>query len=220
MGKPPARDLRLAYVQHPFPAQGRTTDTTHLIVAEHVTQEGSYVALTRAREETHIDAGNGSSDQLDVDDRLQTLAERMGRTEPDVPSIHVPLAHETAVAAQSDRLAGQPEGVQEGHARPSELQEPGRRRDERLPERQPAEIRADRPRPIEDHLTPSRGVERLADRDGDAIDREVAILEDEDDVVPVSRLRRWPSFRPNEPESREVALEGERERERSRGWEP
>ena len=33
-------DLRLAYVQHPVPAQGLTTDTTHLIVAEHATSEG------------------------------------------------------------------------------------------------------------------------------------------------------------------------------------
>ncbi|MGO9794303.1 MAG: hypothetical protein ACLP8S_33705 [Solirubrobacteraceae bacterium] len=27
-------DLRLVYVQHPFPAQGQTTDTTHLIIGE------------------------------------------------------------------------------------------------------------------------------------------------------------------------------------------
>ena len=45
-------DLRLAYVQHPVPAQGVTTDTTHLIVADHATAEGTYVALTRAREQT------------------------------------------------------------------------------------------------------------------------------------------------------------------------
>ena len=30
--------VRLAYVQHPFPAQGHTTDTTHLLVAQHATQ--------------------------------------------------------------------------------------------------------------------------------------------------------------------------------------
>jgi hypothetical protein len=47
-------DVRLAYVQHPFPAQGRTSDTAHLIVAERATQEGSYVGLTRARDRTMI----------------------------------------------------------------------------------------------------------------------------------------------------------------------
>ena len=36
-------DLRLAYVQHPFPAQGQTTDTAHLIVAGTATREGTYV---------------------------------------------------------------------------------------------------------------------------------------------------------------------------------
>jgi len=88
-------DLRLAYVQHPFPAQGQTTDTTHLIIAEHATHEGSYVGLTRARESTDIYAA-----ALDVApdlDRLQQLAEHMARSEPDLPSIRTPLAHETTL---------------------------------------------------------------------------------------------------------------------------
>ena len=33
--------VRLAYVSHPFPAQGRTTDTTHLIAGPLSTAEGS-----------------------------------------------------------------------------------------------------------------------------------------------------------------------------------
>jgi conjugative relaxase-like TrwC/TraI family protein len=88
-------DLRLAYVQHPFPAQGHTTDTTHLIVSDHATQEGTYVALTRARQTTHMYT---SHQQLDYpDEPLPALAQHTGRTEPDVPSIHTPLAHETEV---------------------------------------------------------------------------------------------------------------------------
>jgi conjugative relaxase-like TrwC/TraI family protein len=35
-------DTRLAYVQHPVPAQGVTADTTHLIVGEHPTGAGTY----------------------------------------------------------------------------------------------------------------------------------------------------------------------------------
>jgi hypothetical protein len=56
-GQIDAADIRLSYVQHPFPAQGQTTDTTELIVGEHTTQDGSYVALTRARYSSHIHAG-------------------------------------------------------------------------------------------------------------------------------------------------------------------
>jgi hypothetical protein len=90
----------IAYVQHPFPAQGQTTDTTHLILAEHATREGSYVALTRARRRTHIHA---SLDQLDSDDTqgpLAALARHMSRTEPELPSIQTPLAHEAHIREQ------------------------------------------------------------------------------------------------------------------------
>jgi conjugative relaxase-like TrwC/TraI family protein len=97
-------DLRLAYVQHPFPAQGQTTDTAHLIIAEHATQEGSYVALTRAREQTHIHA-ESPADQLAGDDRLQVLSERISRTEPELPSINTPLVHESAITANLARTS-------------------------------------------------------------------------------------------------------------------
>jgi hypothetical protein len=97
-------DLRLAYVQHPFPAQGQTTDTAHLIIAEHATREGSYVALTRARERTHIHAATRGDEPSDGD-RLQALSDRMSRTEPDLPSIHTPLAHEAAVTTEPARTS-------------------------------------------------------------------------------------------------------------------
>jgi hypothetical protein len=90
-------DLRLAYVQHPFPAQGQTTDTAHLIVAEHTTSEGSYVAITRAREQTHIYAAIEPEPQTD---RLAALSDRMSRSEPDIPSIRTPLARESAITAE------------------------------------------------------------------------------------------------------------------------
>jgi conjugative relaxase-like TrwC/TraI family protein len=91
-----AADLRLAYVQHPFPAQGQTTDTTHVIIGELTTREGSYVALTRARERTHIYAATTGVETVDRDS-VQSLADRMSHTEPDVPSIHTPLAHENTI---------------------------------------------------------------------------------------------------------------------------
>ncbi len=94
-------DLRLAYVQHPFPAQGQTTETTHLIVGEHASREGSYVGLTRARQSTDIYTAR-APDPAPERDRLQSLAEHMSRTEPDLPSIHAPLAHESAISAEND----------------------------------------------------------------------------------------------------------------------
>ena len=67
--------VRLAYVSHPFPAQGRTTDTTHVIAGPLSTAEGSYVALTRAREHTHLYA---SSDQLELPESAGARRSRVG----------------------------------------------------------------------------------------------------------------------------------------------
>jgi hypothetical protein len=97
-----AAQLRLAYVQHPFPAQGMTTDTAHLIVSAHATRQGTYVALTRAREETHLYAEESVDSDRDGD-RLQALAERISQTEPDLPSIAIPLEHEPTITSTPAR---------------------------------------------------------------------------------------------------------------------
>jgi hypothetical protein len=96
----------VGYVSHPFPAQGRTTDTAHLIVEGHASAEGSYVALTRARERTNVYA---AASELDIagdpsrEDTIVALAERLGRSEREIASISVPLAHEQQVAREHDR---------------------------------------------------------------------------------------------------------------------
>lgn len=98
-----AADIRLAYVQHPFPAQGTTTDTAHLIVAEHATQEGSYVALTRARHATDIHAAEPEeSRSTEPDSTILILAAQLGRTEPDAPSIALPLTHEQQILDEAE----------------------------------------------------------------------------------------------------------------------
>jgi MoxR-like ATPase len=99
-------DLRLAYVQHPFPVQGHTTDTTHVIIGTQATREGTYVALTRSREQTQI--YSGPSDSSRGADRLEQLAERVSQTEPEIPSISAPLAHEAAVTINVSRENRQP----------------------------------------------------------------------------------------------------------------
>ena len=97
-------DLRLAYVQHPFPAQGHTTDTAHIIVGTQATREGTYVAITRARERTevyHSVAGTPAEQ-----DPLEQLVDRVSQTEPEVPSINTPLAHENTITTSTEGGAG------------------------------------------------------------------------------------------------------------------
>ena len=130
--------VRLAYVQHPFPAQGHTTDTTHLLVAEHATQEGSYVALTRARHATHIHATHHAAEPERSppadEDPLRLLAERMSRIEPELASIRTPLAHEHHAA------------------------------DRHATETQPADPQADDERELADQLQQARAALRNAER--------------------------------------------------------
>jgi len=99
-----AGSARLAYVSHTFPAQGQTVDRAHVIADRHADTNGTYVAITRARERTHLYAsaerldapadeggGDGAGDREQL---LVRLAEQLGRSEPEVPSIAVAVAHE------------------------------------------------------------------------------------------------------------------------------
>ena len=93
---------RLAYVSHTFPAQGQTVDRAHVIAGPHADANGTYVALTRARERTHLYASaerlDEPAEESDADggreQQLARLAEQLGRSEPEVASIAVALAHE------------------------------------------------------------------------------------------------------------------------------
>jgi len=106
-----AASVRLGYVSHTFPAQGQTVDRAHVIAGEHSDANGTYVALTRARESTRLYA---SAEQLSPGDEhhpsqpdrralLEALADRLGRTEVEAPSIAVALAHEQAVEREHAR---------------------------------------------------------------------------------------------------------------------
>ena len=98
--------VRVGYVSHPYPAQGRTTDTAHVIAERHATAEGSYVALTPVREHTTLYAGRGELDPARSTSRgqaISALAEQLGRSEPELPSILVPLAREQRIEREHDR---------------------------------------------------------------------------------------------------------------------
>ncbi|MDQ2897371.1 MAG: AAA family ATPase, partial [Actinomycetota bacterium] len=130
---------RLAYVSHTFPAQGQTVDRCHVIAGEHADQNGTYVALTRARESTRLYA---SAERLDAgveeeaagrgrEDRLAGLAERLGRAEPEAPSIAVALAHEAHEQAVRRELDRATEPVDVAEPRRPERDELTERRQER-----------------------------------------------------------------------------------------
>jgi hypothetical protein len=107
-----AASARLAYVSHTFPAQGQTVDRAHVIAGEHADQNGTYVALTRAREQTRLyasverlspgdeSAGGVLSDRQAL---IEALAGQLGREELELPSIAVALAHERHVEDELDR---------------------------------------------------------------------------------------------------------------------
>jgi hypothetical protein len=124
-----AAATRLAYVSHPFLAQGQTTDTTHVIATRLSTAEGSYVGLTRARSRTHVYAATDELDLQPADARekqLAALAERLGRSVPEMPSIRVPLAHEQRVEREhAERAApdSRPASIGELRAERDRLQD-------------------------------------------------------------------------------------------------
>jgi conjugative relaxase-like TrwC/TraI family protein len=203
-----AAQLRLAYVQHPFPAQGITTDTAHLIVSAHATREGTYVALTRAREETHLYAGQ-AVDSVRDGDRLQALAEQISQTEPDLPSIAIPLEHErtiTATPADGEPVIEHSESI---------LQQPDQERARALPRtsanEETAPNRADeggvRPTTLE------RGAALVCD---DGAEPTTPI-----DAGQTTRCRRWPRRQGIEPGAQPRELIRYRaETTRTPGWEP
>jgi conjugative relaxase-like TrwC/TraI family protein len=106
-----AASARLSYVSHTFPAQGQTVDRAHVIAGEHADANGTYVALTRARESTRIYASverlsPGDEPAGVLSDRqalVEALAGQLGREEVELPSIAVALAHERHVEAEVDR---------------------------------------------------------------------------------------------------------------------
>jgi len=120
-----AASARLAYVSHTFPAQGQTVDRAHVIADRLADSNGTYVALTRAWEHTHLYASADRLEHLEPGDagaggreaQLARLAEQLGRSEPEVPSIAVALAHEHQVErehAEQSVPAAAAEGASRG----------------------------------------------------------------------------------------------------------
>ena len=86
-------DVRLGYVQHPWPGQGLTVDRLHYVHDELAGGRSSYVAATRPREEFHVYAARETLEEIrdgrDELSDLDVLAQSLGQTEPDAPSINM-----------------------------------------------------------------------------------------------------------------------------------
>jgi ATP-dependent exoDNAse (exonuclease V) alpha subunit len=81
--------LRLAYAQHVYKAQGLTTDRALVLTGGWQTdRETSYVALTRAREQTDIYTSREDLGHQGLDsDAIQRLAQRAGKSNAQAASI-------------------------------------------------------------------------------------------------------------------------------------
>jgi conjugative relaxase-like TrwC/TraI family protein len=90
-GQLDAADLRLAYVQHPWPGQGLTVDRLHYIHDELASARSTYVSATRSRNEFHVYCARETLEAIrdgrDELSDLDVLAESLGQSEPDAPSI-------------------------------------------------------------------------------------------------------------------------------------
>jgi conjugative relaxase-like TrwC/TraI family protein len=206
-------DLRLAYVQHPFPAQGQTTDTAHLIIAAHATREGTYVALTRAREQTHLYA-SASPDISAEADRLGELAERISHTERDLASIQTPLAHEAEILNTVDQ-ARTDDRV--------ERHEPDISVDHETELSPRTNVRAAEPRPGAEPPLDRHLQDKNRDDEVDLSLRvpgpDLATSPDINEEIQEALARKWPHRADRDPLTPEH-LAGRLERDQTLGWEP
>lgn len=101
-----AADLRLAYAQHPHPAQGVTTGHAVDLVGPLATRRGQYVSLTRGRDSQVLVTNYedlGVEPGIGRDAALAALAQQLDRDEPEMPSLHF-AELPTRAAARQDAL--------------------------------------------------------------------------------------------------------------------
>jgi conjugative relaxase-like TrwC/TraI family protein len=101
-------DLRLAYAQHVYKAQGRTVDEAFVLMGGWQTdRERAYVALTRARDRTDIYVAREDLGELGIDaGAIERLADSIASSNAQRPSIA------TAERSNADDRAHRPETAQ------------------------------------------------------------------------------------------------------------
>jgi conjugative relaxase-like TrwC/TraI family protein len=118
-------DLRLAYAQHVYKAQGRTVDHALVLTGGWQTdREHTYVALTRARDRTDIYASREDLGEQGIDHgAIERLGESMAESHAEQASIGIPTAETSGL--QPDLGPDPPPGPEVGqqaceHERESE----------------------------------------------------------------------------------------------------
>lgn len=101
-------ELRLAYAQHVYKAQGRTVDQAFVLTGGWQTdREHAYVALTRARERTDIYASREDLGEQGMDPgAIERLAENINHSDAQRASIDVGLEPGTTPGIESDPSTG------------------------------------------------------------------------------------------------------------------
>ena len=97
-------DLRLAYAQHVYKAQGRTVDRAFVLTGGWQTdRERAYVALTRARERTDIYVSREDLGEQGMDTgAIERLGEAMAKSHAQQASIATPTAERESRQPQSE----------------------------------------------------------------------------------------------------------------------
>lgn len=150
-------DLKLAYAQHVYKAQGLTTDQALVLIGGWQTdREHAYVALTRAREQTNIYTSREDLGQQGLNtEAIDRLADRIEQSNAQEASItREQLAPERSVGAELT-LSSERDGPSTEHAEREEGVQL-----ERAVEHDQARV---------EH---GRESERDRDRDGERLDRE------------------------------------------------
>ncbi len=88
------KDLRLAYAQHVYKAQGLTVDRAHALIGGWQTdRERAYVAVSRSRESTDIYAAREDLGEQGMDTgAIERLGEAIAESHAQQPSIATPTA--------------------------------------------------------------------------------------------------------------------------------
>ncbi len=137
---------QLRWRRHHHPA---CPSTAHVIADRLADSNGTYVALTRARERTHLYA---STERLEPADeggdggrgqQLASLAGQLGRSEPELSSISIALAHERQAEHEH---ADESESATVGSGQREQLDRARAQRDQALVELEQARVRLERAR--------------------------------------------------------------------------
>jgi conjugative relaxase-like TrwC/TraI family protein len=155
-------DLRLAYAQHVYKAQGRTVDQAFVLTGGWQTdRERGYVALTRARDRTDIYVSREDLGEQGMDaGAIERFADAIARSNAQQPSITTALARDNADQRQreADHARGTQSELEQGEPGPGLWANEG-------PETGPQERESEAAQIMREHSEEDRNRERDVGRE-------------------------------------------------------